>query len=310
MKVAEVLEHWNQEDSPPSIRTLYHLSGLFFQDLERFKEAWAGLSRERQRRMAEGLVEIGETSFEVDFHDIFRFLLSDQDPEVRASAVEGLFEDETPWLLHNLINLLRQDPSPEVRSRAAIALGRFSRLAEMEDLDPELSQKLRETLRETIHNPQENLEVRRRAVEAIAYFGDQEVREIITQTYQDPAQKMRVSALFAMGRSLDAYWNKTLIAELENKDPELRYEAAHACGELELKSAVPALAPLLQDADREVQESVVWALGQIGGGEARRLLATAAASEDQYLAEAAAEALSQLEFASGILEVPASDEEE
>lgn len=309
MKVNEVLERLSQADSP-SFRTLYHLSGLSNQELDGFKAGWSHLPPERRRQLAEGLVEIAEASFEVDFQAIFRFLLTDQDPEVRANAVEGLFEDESSWLLHQLIDLLRKDPSVEVRSRAAKALGRFALLAEMEDLEPDQAQDIRGTLRETIHNPQEDLEVRRRAVEAIAYFGDQEVQEIIAQAYHDPAQKVRVSAIFAMGRSLDHHWSQTLIAELENKDPEIRYEAAHSCGELELKPAVPALARLMQDPDREVQESAVWALGQIGGGEARRLLAAATSSEDQYLAGEAAEALSELEFASGILETPISDEEE
>lgn len=310
MEVTDVLERWSQGDSPPSIRTLYPLSGLSNQELEGFKAEWSRLPPQRQRRMAEGLLEIVEASFEVDFQGIFRFLLADQDPEVRANAVGGLFEDESPWLLHNLISLLRKDPAPQVRSQAAISLGRFALLAEMEDLEPDQAQELRTALRETIHHPQEDLEVRRRVVEALAYFGDHEVREIISQAYQDPAQKMRVSAIFAMGRSLDHHWSQTLIAELENKDPEIRYEAAHSCGELELKPAVPALARLMQDPDREVQESAVWALGQIGGGEARRLLAAATSSEDQYLAEEAAEALSELEFAGGILETPVSDEEE
>lgn len=310
MNVADVLHRWGQEESPPSIRNLYHLSGLSAPDLEAFKHAWSLLPVERRRRMAQGLVEIVEVSFEVDFQRIFRHLLEDEDPQVRANAVEGLFEDESPWLLRALLSILIKDPSSLVRAQAAIALGRFTLLAEMEELEPDLGQELRLALRETIHNPQEDLEVRRRAVEAISYFGDQEVREIISQAYQNQTRKMQVSAVFAMGRSLDPHWNKTLITELGSADPEIRYEAARACGELELKIAVPALARLLQDPDREVQESALWALGQIGGPEARRLLATAAASDDRLLAEAATEALSELEFASSLFEIPITGEEE
>ena len=62
---------------------------------------------------------------------------------------------------------------------------------------------------------------------------------------------------------------------------------ARAAGELELRDAVRHLGNLLVHEDREVQEMAVWALGEIGGKDARRLLedagaegATAAQAQD------------------------------
>jgi HEAT repeat protein len=105
---------------------------------------------------------------------------------------------------------------------------------------------------------------------------------------------MRVSAVFAMGSSADEQWIDTVISELEAQSPAMRYEAARAAGELEARNAVPTLARLLDDPDTEVQGMAVWALGQIGGGRAKKLLNEIASGDDGSLAEAAVEALEEM----------------
>ena len=74
----------------------------------------------------------------------------------------------------------------------------------------------------------------------------------------------------------------------------MRYEAAHACGDLQNPGALPALKRLLNDPDDEVREAAVWALGQIGGDRAKKLLNEIAQGNDESLAEAAAEALEEM----------------
>jgi len=279
-------------------------------EIEALRAAWPRLPVERRRTILHALVEITEASFEADFNSIFRFCLSDEDEEIRAQAIEGLWEDESISILRSLIGLLRGEPSFLVRARAAAGLGRFVLLAELDELDSELGAEVREALLHTINNPQEVLEVRRRAVEAISFSGEEGVREIIEAAYQDETQEMRVSAVFAMGRSIDPYWGETLLRELKTPDPEMRYEAARACGELELKEAVPTLARLINDADREVQGAAIWALGRIGGRGARGVLRACCESDDEVVAKAAEEALSELEFAEGIFKIPIYGEEE
>lgn len=304
------LEGLGAREAPLSLSNLYILSGMSKREMEAFRGVWPRLPVERRRAILHALAEISGASFEADFNSILRFCLSDEDEEVRAQAIEGLWEDESISILRSLIGLLRGDPSSLVRAKAAAGLGRFVLLAELDELDNELGAEVRELLLRTINNPQELLEVRRRAVEAISFSGEEGVRKIIETAYQDEAQKMRVSALFAMGRSVDPYWGKTLLRELKNPDPEMRHEAARACGELELKEALPTLARLVNDADREVQGATIWALGQIGGQRARRLLRACCESDDEIVAEAAEEALSELEFAEGIFEIPIYGEEE
>ena len=162
-----------------------------------------------------------------------------------------------------------------------------------------------EALLETLRSGEEELEVRRRAVEAIAYSGEAGVRDIIEAAYYDEDQKMQASALFAMGRSADAYWRKLLVRELENRSPELRFEAARACGELETQSAVPKLVEMsTNDLDREVQQAAVWALGRIGGRAAREALEDFFESDDEVLSQAAAEALDEMDMLSESVSIP------
>jgi HEAT repeat protein len=112
---------------------------------------------------------------------------------------------------------------------------------------------------------------------------------------------MRISAVFGMGRSADMRWANIVIAELFSVNPEMRYEAARACGELQLREAVPELEELADDIDREVQEAALWALGQIGGDEARKILNRYCLAGDEATRAAAAAALDELDFLHGDL---------
>jgi HEAT repeat protein len=162
-----------------------------------------------------------------------------------------------------------------------------------------------QALLETLRSAEEDFEVRRRAVEAIAYSGEAGVRDIIEAAYYDEDEKMQSSALFAMGRSADLYWSKLLVRELDNPNPELRFEAARACGELETQQAVSRLIQMsMSDPDREVQQAAVGALGRIGGREAREALETFYESEDEVLSEAAAEALDEMDLLGESVAIP------
>jgi len=107
---------------------------------------------------------------------------------------------------------------------------------------------------------------------------------------------MRISAVFAMGRSVDKVWSDAVLKELSSTNPAMRYEAARACGELEVNDAVPALVQLIADPDREVQAAAIAALGQIGGPRARRALERCLRSADEVVSMAAEDALGDLEL--------------
>jgi HEAT repeat protein len=172
-------------------------------------------------------------------------------------------------------------------------------LAETKRIPAAEGDEIRNALLAAVRSGSEEQLVRRRAIEAIAYLGDETVRDIVTSAYANDDPKMRASAIFAMGRSADPYWRRTAAQELYATDPQLRFEAARAVGELEFKAAVPRLIELLEDPDREVQEAAITSLGQIGGKDARRALIGIIEGDDEVAAELARDALDELEFASG-----------
>ncbi|MCD6290421.1 MAG: HEAT repeat domain-containing protein [Anaerolineae bacterium] len=295
-RIHKVLAQLADMTNQPRVSALQGLSDLGREDLERFQAVWKDLPVERRRWVVRNLAELAEERVELYYVPIFRWLLRDPDPEVRVQAIDGLWEDDDPALIGPLLHILREDSSEAVRAAAAISLGRFILLGEMEEIEAPLAMAIEKALLAVIHTPEEPIEVRRRAVEAIAYSSESGVRDIIRNAYYDEDDRMRISAIFAMGRSADQYWRPIVIAELDSPQPAVRFEAARACGELSLHEAIPKLVTLAGDPDVEVCQAALWALGQIGGPEARRTLLAYTESENEAISEAAEDALDELEF--------------
>lgn len=290
--------------------SLYILSMMDKADLESFRNIWPDIPDQRRRDIMRELVLIAEVNFEVDFDPVFLIGLGDPDAQVRASAINGLWEHEEPALIDPLVHLLRTDQEVIVRAAAASALGQFINLRELEYLNHYEVLLAEEALLETIRHPSEDVEVRRRAVEAISFSSESDVTQIIENAYYDSNEKMRVSAVFAMGRSADRQWQPRVIQELDNPNTEIRFEAARACGELEATEAVDKLINMIEeDPDLQVQEVAIWALGHIGGDRARVVLETYLDSDNEVLAIAADEALYELNLFSGTFDLFDFDDE-
>jgi HEAT repeat protein len=279
------------------------LTGAGKAEVERFAACWAGWSDERRRQMIETMAEMAEADFELDFNAIFRWALGDGDPTVRVAALEGLWEDDEPILIEPLVRMMTRDLDERVRAQAAVSLGRFALLGELGDLPEARTSRVRDALLGVIDNPDESAEVRRRAMESVAYLSDAPVEQIINTAYASPDEDMRISAVFAMGRTADPQWGDIIAQELEATDATMRFEAARAAGEIGLRRMVARLVQLLVDPDPEVRHAAVWALGQIGGDRARQALRACEASEDEVLRDAAEEALAEADFATGPLEM-------
>lgn len=301
-KFKETLEHIATD---PKIRTsqLYALSRMNQEALEIFREVWPTIGTERRRNVMKELMEITEANFEVDFDPVFLLGLADQDAEVRATAIKSLWEHEMPALIRPLIHLLKHDEAVLVREAAAAALGKFIYLKELEEIDWGEANLAEEALLETIHQPTENLDVRRRAIESLGYSSDARIPSIIEGAYYSDNEKLQVSALFAMGRSADNRWLPLIMEELDNPLAEIRYEAARASGELEAQGTAGKLIQMLsQDPDLEVQEMIIWALGRIGGTAAKEALEEYAENDNEALALAAEDALDELNmFGDGLV---------
>lgn len=304
-----VLDEICDVNRPLKISRLYRLSMPTREEMEAFARVWPGaIAVERRRSIVQNLQEIAEANFRVDFNAIFRYVLDDPDAQVRAMAVDALWEDERHDLIDRFLRMVREDPAPEVRASAAQALGKYILQGELAKLSGERAEAIRMTLRDVFYDESEAVEVRRRALESLAFHDGEETRELIAMAYEDPCHEMRVSAIFAMGRSMDPYWGETVLEELESPSPEIRYEAARACGELALRQAVPRLLDMLLDSDREIQEVAIWSLGQIGGKRAKQALQLLIQQEeDEELSEAAEDALGELLLMEGEIGMPLYD---
>jgi len=296
-----LLDELRESAEMPDPASLYYFSSLEAEDAARVRDVWPHLHIELRRRLITRLVELAEADFEVGFGAIFRLGLEDKDAKVRATAIEGLWEDEDVRLVPLLVTALRGDEAVTVRAAAATSLGRFILLGELEKIRPRPFALAYEALLAACQAADEHKEVRRRALESLAYISNDTVVELIREAYAAPEEKMQISAVFAMGRSADTRWAHQVRQELFSPNAALRYEAARACGELQLSEAVPELEELAGDVDPEVQEAALWALGQIGGDKAREILEHYCLAENEATRTAAEAALDELEFLYGSL---------
>lgn len=294
MSFSDVMAQLKAGATSLSSPMLYALAAPENRDVKQFALLWPALPVEQRLKIISTLADQAEANYELDFNALFRVAMTDVDGKVRTVAIEGLWEDEEPALVRPLVKILREDPEPAARAAAASSLGRFVLLLDLEELDERYSESVRSALVDALGDPEEDLEVRRRAVESIAYWGDPSVADIIAEAYQSSEEPMRISAVFAMGRSADTSWADTVCVELGSPDPAMRYEAARAAGELQIRAALPALIKLTADRDREVQLAAVTALGQVGGQRAREVLERCARSSDEALNLAAEDALAEL----------------
>jgi HEAT repeat protein len=295
-----LLEELNKSAQMPKQESLYLLSNLAAEDAACIRAAWPDLPVELRRDLLATLVDIAEADFEVDFGAVFRIGLEDKDAEARTTAIEGLWEDPDVRLVPLLIERL-QDETMSVRAAAATSLGRFILMGELGKIRPDPFSQAYKALLAVCQDAAEHYEVRRRAMESLSYVDAEDVATLIREAYQASEEKVRVSAVFAMGRSADTRWAPQVKQDLFSPNPELRYEAARACGELQLSNTVAELAELTEDVDAEVQEAALWALGQIGGDKAREVLKRYCESECEATRIAAEAALDELEFLHGDL---------
>lgn len=270
----EVIRALQDESTPLGRSLLRRLSNLGDDERATLQRSWGGIPHERRRDVLRHLSQMMDSDFDMDFSAVTRLALTDLQDDVREAAVEASWADETPTVFNRLMSMATVDSSSSVRAAALSALGRFILAGELGKFDPSLARQAENIAIRLYQQPGADLEVRRRALEAIANSSRPEVRKMIEDAYASEHARMRASAIYAMGRTCDADWGDITLRELASDDPAIRFEAVRAAGELELEEAVPLIAPFLTEGDRQMMETAVWALGEIGGAEARRLLSS------------------------------------
>lgn len=310
ISVDKLLQRLIADENPPSIEELGALSDLTRSDWQHVREFWSAIPEERRWHTVKNLVEASYADIQLELGRFLRVAMEDESPRVRAIAIHGLWEDTGEDLIGPLVQILNHDPSVPVQAAAAAALGAFVLAGELEEIDSVQAMRAEEALLTILHSETAPLEVQCRALESIAFSGEAGVRQLIEDAYYSPYEEMQISALVAMGRSADIRWRATVQTELENSSPQVRAEAARACGELEARAALEDLLVLLTDEEKNVRLAAIFALGRLGGQDAEDALDVMLASEDEDEVRAAEEALEEIVFFGKADEIPLYDESE
>jgi hypothetical protein len=295
LPIEETVASLSDSAKPLLSSKLAELSKLNAQELALFERAWENIEPKRRRQIMYRLVELAEENFELDFDDIFKNRLQDEDADVQSKAIEGLWENEETSLIDPFIKLLEPENALKVQATAATALGKFAMLAELEKLRPQHKTKVCRALLDVIEDKSRAVEIKRRALEAAAPLSLPQMERAIAKAYRSGEHRLKISAVFAMGKNCDPRWLPILIKELASADAEIRYEAANACGELGEKEAAPYLSELTTDPDADVQLAAIQALGKIGGPEAKDSLERCLTDDNEAVQQAAELALDELE---------------
>jgi HEAT repeat protein len=275
---------------------LARLSALDQSRASSLRSRWPAIDARRRRKIVEQLAELAEDNVEMDFSSVFLQGLEDDHPVIRLACLRGLWEFESPQLIDKTVGLLAEDGDAAVRAEAALSLGRFVLLSEYGRLRPRYFQRVEAALKTAVEDIDEIEEVRARALEAIGAHNAAWVRQAVGDAYESGNLRLKVGAVHAMGRSCEPRWLPLLTKELGSEEPELRYEAAVACGSLGDEAAVKPLARLLLDEDEEVRDAAAAALGEIGGPEAKQALLLMLESSSSATRDAAAAALAEIDF--------------
>lgn len=296
LSVADLLRRLIDDPQEVHLRDLFALSDLTRSEVALVEENWPLIPVARRRAIVSGLIESVDLYLQLQLGRLLRVALHDEDDEVRRMAVTGLWEDEESDLIGAFVQMLNNDPSAAVRAAAAAGLGPYVLAGELEELDAPLAMRAEEALLAVIHNQDEAMEVQCRALESLAFSSEMGLRQLIEDAYYSPDEEMRLSAMRAMGRSADTRWRSFARTELDSPSGSMRAEAAIACAELDTQAARKRLIALLADDEQEVRFAAIYALGHIGGKEARNALSAIAAGEDDDEAEAAEQALEEMLF--------------
>ena len=268
--------------TPFSPRYLHRFSDIAPADLTLLLKAWPQISTQRKHTLLEDLEELAEADTLTNFDDLARPLLKDPDPQVRIRAIRLLWESEDAKLVPIFLKIMNEDED----TRRTCGRRQCPGVVRLPGRTGKNSRRncitgLRMTCSKWPHSAKETL-VRRRALESLGYSGRAEVIPLIEAAYHDKNPDWVVSALFAMGRSSDERWKKQVLSKLHAPDEDIRSEAIHAAGELELASARPILLDLLEDEeDLELRRELIWALSKIGGEGVRDRLEEILEAEDR-----------------------------
>lgn len=296
MSLENCLQELSDEDAPLTQDGLTQLSDLVAAELSELAAAWPEMPSERRASIIEKLAELAEENAQLDFTEVFKLALGDEDYRVQEKAISGVWEGEDRTVIPLLVGILHSDRPHQVRAASATALGKFAQLAQEGKILAKDGQAVQDALMTFLQDEKDTLEVRRRALEAVSPFNTERVHEYIRWAYNSSDLELKCSSLYAMGKTQEVAWLPAILSELKSTSAPMRYEAVCACGELGGEDMVPHLIPLLEDDDVQIQMAAVTAVGNIGGVLAKRALQRCIRTGDQAIQDTAKDALEEMEI--------------
>lgn len=284
------------DDQDVPISKLYQLSDLPQSEFDEFMNRWVTVSEDRRAQVARHMADISEENFIVDFSPFSRKFMSDQSTPVRLAALDMLWDNSSSTFINPIMNVMAKDESDEVRAAAAATLGHYLLMMQWGEINQQYEEKIAEALLEQLKEVFTPMLVRRAALESIASGSLAEIPDLIQQAYTSDDPQMRLSAVFAMGRSADDRWANQISNELDSDDPDMRVEASRAAGTLGQSDFTDQLIEIAKYDDHlEAQIAAIYALGQIGNDAATKALDDIANDEEYAdLHEIADEAMEEM----------------
>jgi hypothetical protein len=273
------------------------LSDLNETELQQFKLAWGDLDTQHQQKLILHLYELGEQNSELNFESIYKYAMDSEDENIVYASLDGLWESETHDTLRKLIRVIETDKiSAHIKGATFTHFSRFLLLGLDGKIDSNLISVVHSILKQHFIDIEQPVEVRRRALEALANIDDEQTTGYIKQAYISDITALKVSAIYAMGKTCNTQWLPLLVEELNSEEPEIRYEAVDAIVEIGDDSIINDLVPLLDDDDYQVKLTTISGLGKLGGLIAKEALITYLNDEDQEIIDLVTTALEDIAF--------------
>jgi hypothetical protein len=222
---------------------------------------------------------------------------------VLAAGLGGdltVMNDELAEILLAIVSSI--DESDELRSKAAISLGPALEEADMNSFDePEelqISKQVFDGIQETFHrfflDQTGSKEVRRRILEASVRSPQPWHADEVRKAYDDGDEEWRLTAVFCM-RYIKGF-DDQIIEALENENSDIQYEAVRASAAWEIKGCWPSVARLLKkNTDKFTLLAAIEAAAAIHPEDISEILGDFLESDDEDIADAALDAISQAE---------------
>lgn len=279
-------------------RYLPFFSDISEQGLKAVRESWPLVAVDRKISLLSDLELAMESDSLLSFDAIGKFVLQDEEPQVRSRAISLLWESDDFLYLEALMEMLESDPSDLVQISAAAGLGRFVLMGELDEIPKRLHKIALSSLRKK-QAEKLSKDLQQEILKSLAYTGSAEVNRQIEQAHSDPDPTWQIAAVIAMGRTADERWESKVLNDIDSDLTVVQNEAVKAAGEIELESARIPLLDMLESGinDLELRLHVVWALARIGGEDVKESLQILLEeAEDEEETDVIEMALEQIEF--------------